>query len=143
MAIVDAGQCADEVRTIIRNTALRAHGRDVLAQTAILRDLDRRFHVLRIDNLELLYLDAGIVKQNLLGILEPRARERDLVLMPALDAGRIDIRELRRRGTSLILKERNPKDQRERRNCSDTAKRLHSKAQGRRASGAPWVTERT
>jgi len=67
----------------------------VLTESAIFGDIDRGLHVLRSNDLELLYFDARVVKQNLLRILEPRARERDLVFVAALHAGRVNVRKLR------------------------------------------------
>ena len=58
----------------------------------------RDLYILRINSLQLLYFDAAVVKQNLFSVFEAGADESDRVLLAALDAGWIDIGELRRRG---------------------------------------------
>ncbi len=96
--LVDDRQRTDPERPILADARLRPHVHDVLAERAVLGDVDHRLERLCVDRLERPDDEPVVaVEQDLLGVAEAVTRERQLAIAAALHATREDDRQLRRR----------------------------------------------
>jgi hypothetical protein len=78
----------------------------MLAKATIGRDLDSYLYILGINRLDFLDRRARVIQQNFFDVVEPRSCESKHVLVPALHAGRKDVRKLRRGGFQPTMYQR-------------------------------------